>query len=182
VNTGDRGQGDPPRDAPERTAFDGAPRRRALLLDRDGTLIEDVGYPKDPKKDIVLLRACLPALKKARDAGFILVVISNQSGVARGYFDVATACRFHEAVEAAFEAEGITFDGVYFCFHGPDDGCACRKPMPGLLHEAARQLDFDLASSIMIGDKDSDLEAGRAAGCMAMHASWREVMARLDAL
>ncbi len=154
-------------------------KRRALFLDRDGTLIADVGYPKD-SKDVRLIAECIPVLREAIARGFALVIITNQSGVGRGFFDEATARLVQARAEELFAAEGIRFDGVYYCFHGPDDDCACRKPKPALLLEAARDLDLDLMRSLMIGDKPSDLEAGRAAGCEALHASWPDVLAWLE--
>ncbi len=138
----------------------------ALFLDRDGTLIPDVGYLSDPEK-VALLPDVVTALTDAKARGYKLVIVSNQSGIARGYFDEATAHRVQARVNDMFEARGVTFDGVYFCVHGPDDGCACRKPSPGMLLDAARDLDIDLSRSIMIGDKPSDIEAGRHAGCRA---------------
>jgi len=133
---------------------------RALFLDRDGTLIVDVGYPRDP--------ALVEALPGAIDmllgiqATHALVIISNQSGIARGLITQAEA---DARVVELFAAEGVTFAGSYYCPHAPDAGCRCRKPAPGLLQDAARDLGLELASSIMIGDKPSDVEAGRAAGC-----------------
>jgi D-glycero-D-manno-heptose 1,7-bisphosphate phosphatase len=156
-----------------------AGKARALFLDRDGTLIRDVGYPKDPN-DVELLPGCADALRLAMEQGFKLVIVSNQSGVARGYFDEATARRVQARVEELFAAEGVRFDGVYFCFHAPSDACACRKPAPGMLLQAARDLDLDLGRSIMIGDKPSDVEAGESAGCIAYaFTSWRELSASL---
>lgn len=141
--------------------------RRALFLDRDGTIIEDVGYPREPEK-VVLLPGAAESLRAARAAGFALVVVSNQSGVARGRITPEEAAAVQARVEELFAAEGVTFDGVYFCFHGPDDGCACRKPAPGMLRTAARELDVDLARSVLVGDKTSDLEAARAASARAV--------------
>jgi histidinol-phosphate phosphatase family protein len=137
--------------------------RPALFLDRDGVLIDDVGYPKDP----ALVRivdgavAALAALGKT----YALVVISNQSGIGRGLVTEAEAAAVHQRFVRVFADAGVMFDGVYYCPHAPDAGCRCRKPAPGLLLDAAGELGLDLARSIMIGDKPSDLEAGRAAGC-----------------
>jgi histidinol-phosphate phosphatase family protein len=138
--------------------------RPALFLDRDGTLIEDTGFVSDPR-DVRPLPGAGEALRRAVDAGYLLVVISNQSGVARGLIDVDQLA----AVDAEFRLQfrerfGIEFDAVLYCPHGPDDRCQCRKPEPGNLLRAAEELDIDLSSSLMIGDRPSDLEAGRAAG------------------
>jgi histidinol-phosphate phosphatase family protein len=140
--------------------------RRALFVDRDGTIIEDTGYPRDPAL-VRPLAGAADALRDARALGFALVIVSTQSGVARGIVTPDEARRVQARVASAFEAERVSFDGAYFCFHGPDEGCACRKPRPGMLLAAARDLHLDLGASIMIGDKASDVEAGLAAGCAA---------------
>jgi len=139
--------------------------RPALFLDRDGTLIHDVGYPRDP--DRVALVAGAAAALRGLPAGVARVVITNQSGLGRGLITPAEAASVHAAFVAGFAAEGVRFDGVYTCPHHPGHGCRCRKPRPGLLLQAAAELDLDLAASIMIGDKPADVDAGRAAGCAA---------------
>lgn len=152
------------------------PARPALFLDRDGTLIVDVGYPKDPER-VELLPGAAAALREARAAGYALVIVSNQSGVARGLVSTDEAARVQARVEERFGAEGVRFDGAYFCFHGPDDGCACRKPAPGLLLRAGEDLGLELSASVMVGDKPSDVQAGRSAGCAhaISFSSWEEV-------
>ena len=150
--------------------------RRALFLDRDGTLIVDVGYPRDPAL-VQPIEGAIDALRVLQ-RDHALVVISNQSGIARGRITPAEAAAVHDRFVAMFESGGVTFAGFYYCPHGPDDGCRCRKPAPGLLEDAARELGLDLARSIMIGDKPSDLEAGRAAGCALVvpFGDWAEVL------
>lgn len=138
--------------------------RRALLLDRDGTLITDVGYPKDPAL-VEAIPGAVEALRVLQAAGWALVVISNQSGIGRGRISESEAAAVHDRFVAVFSVAGVTFAGCYYCPHAPDAGCACRKPAPGLLRDAAGELDLDLARSVMIGDKASDLVAGQAAGC-----------------
>jgi D-glycero-D-manno-heptose 1,7-bisphosphate phosphatase len=135
-----------------------------LFVDRDGTIIRDVGYPSDPAA-VELLGGSAAGLRAASAIGFKLVIVSNQSGVARGFFDEGAARRVALRVAELFAVHGVCFDGAYYCFHGPDDGCSCRKPKPGMLLRAAEELDLDLGRSLMIGDKESDVEAGRAAGC-----------------
>jgi histidinol-phosphate phosphatase family protein len=139
-------------------------RARALFLDRDGTLIVDTGYVRDPDT-VTLLPGAIATLKAARALGFELVLVSNQSGVARGIISPAA----FEAVQKRFEellgSEGVVLDDVRFCLHGPDDGCACRKPAPGLLRAAAAERAIDLPSSVMVGDRESDMLAGKSAGC-----------------
>ena len=135
---------------------------RALFLDRDGTLIVDVGYPRDPALVEILPGAVAALRALARD--WVLVVISNQSGIGRGLITPIEATAVHDRFVAAFAAEGVAFAGVYYCPHAPDAGCPCRKPAPGMLREAARDLGLDLATSVMVGDKAADVEAGIAAG------------------
>ena len=137
--------------------------RRALFLDRDGTLIVDVGYPRDPAQ-VTLLPGAAAALT-ALPVDVALVIVTNQSGLARGLVTPAEAAAVQREVERQFAALGVRFSGAFACPHGPDDGCRCRKPAPGLLHDAARVLGLDLAGSAMVGDKASDVDAGRAAGC-----------------
>ncbi len=136
---------------------------RALFLDRDGTLIVDTGYPRDPAL-VELLPSAVDMLLELQKT-FTLIIISNQSGIGRGLISEAEAAAVHARVIELFAAEGVTFAGAYYCPHGPDEGCRCRKPAPGLLEDAAREHGIDLATSIMIGDKPSDVAAGRAAGC-----------------
>jgi D-glycero-D-manno-heptose 1,7-bisphosphate phosphatase len=140
---------------------------RAVFLDRDGTLIEDVGYPRDPD-DVRLVDGAAEALARLAAAGFRLVVVSNQSGIGRGLVDPDEAQAVHDRLVSEFERRGIAFDGAKYCPHAPDEGCECRKPAPGLLLAAAQELGLDLESSFMIGDKQSDVEAGRRAGSRAV--------------
>ena len=136
--------------------------RRALFLDRDGTLIVDVGYPRDPAL-VEPLPGAFDALR-ALQRSWMLVIISNQSGIGRGLIAQHEADAVHARVVELFAGAGVTFAGAYYCPHAPEAACRCRKPAPGLLLDAARDLDLDLAASAMVGDKPSDLEAGRAAG------------------
>ncbi len=137
--------------------------RRALFLDRDGTLIVDTGYPRDPAL-VEPLPGAIDALRTLQ-ASYALVIVSNQSGIARGRITPDEARAVHDRVVEAFRGGGVEFAGAYYCPHGPDDGCRCRKPAPGMLHDAARDLGIDLSSSVMVGDKPSDVDAGRTAGC-----------------
>jgi D-glycero-D-manno-heptose 1,7-bisphosphate phosphatase len=137
---------------------------RALFLDRDGTLIVDANYPRDPAI-VELIPGAAEALAELQRT-WKLVVISNQSGIGRGIITETEATAVHERFLALFARAGVTFAGCYYCPHAPNDGCRCRKPAPGLLLDAASEIGLDLAASVMIGDKASDLEAGRAAGCV----------------
>ena len=138
--------------------------RRAVFCDRDGTLIEDVGYPRDPD-GVRLVAGATDALAALRRAGFALVVVNNQSGIGRGIISPEQAESVHERFVAELAAHGVELDDVRYCPHAPDELCPCRKPSPGLLREAARELGVDLEASFMVSDKPSDVEAGRRAGC-----------------
>jgi D-glycero-D-manno-heptose 1,7-bisphosphate phosphatase len=140
-----------------------ADEERAVFLDRDGTLMEDVGYPRDPA-DVRLLDGAAEALAQLRQAGYRLVVISNQAGIGRGLITEDEARRVHERVVAEFDRRGVRLEDAYYCPHAPDEGCDCRKPAPGMILAAAADLGLDLAASFMIGDKATDVEAGRRAG------------------
>ncbi len=138
--------------------------RRAIFCDRDGTLIRDLGYLRDPA-GVEILPGAVTALSEGIRRGFSVVVVSNQSGVARGLISLSEFQAVDRAFRQAFAAEGIPLAGVYYCLHGPADQCACRKPRTGMIDEAVRELDIDVGRSILFGDKDSDIAAGRAAGC-----------------
>jgi D-glycero-D-manno-heptose 1,7-bisphosphate phosphatase len=145
---------------------------RAIFVDRDGVLIEDHG-PLVCAEDISLAPGAATALRRLADAGFKIVVVSNQTVVARGLLDPAEMLALHGQVEQRLCAAGASpLDGFYFCPHHPNAtvveyrrSCACRKPAPGMLLEAAAALGINLAASIMIGDRPSDVLAGRRAGC-----------------
>ena len=136
----------------------------AVFLDKDGTVVEDVPYNVDPAR-LRFTRGAIDGLRLVAEHGFPLVLVSNQSGIARGYFDAAALMRLQTHLERMLLAGGVRLAGFYFCPHGPQADCTCRKPAPGLLHEAAAALGIDLARSWMIGDRGSDVEAGRRAGC-----------------
>jgi len=144
--------------------------RRALILDRDGVINVDHGYVSEPDK-FEVTEGVFEALRRAQKLGYLLVVVTNQSGIARGYFTEDDYRRLEAHMRAIFLAEGIAFTGIYHCPHHPDGGiqhlavhCDCRKPEPGMILRAARDHDIDLAESVMVGDKASDIAAARAAG------------------
>jgi histidinol-phosphate phosphatase family protein len=138
--------------------------RAAVFLDRDGTIIADAGYISDPE-DVVLLDGVCEGLQELRQAGYALVIVSNQSGVARQLITPRELCAVHERVLAELVSRGVGIDGAYYCPHCPDDSCDCRKPLPGLLLRAAADLEIDLRRSFCVGDSRRDVEAGRSAGC-----------------
>lgn len=155
-------------DPTEAVPLEGAPRRRAAFLDKDGTLVEDVPYNVDP----ALLRftpRAIEGLRLLARAGFALVVVTNQPGVAMGRFDREALFRLQQALQRLLAEEGLRLDGFYACPHAPqpsgEPACVCRKPAPGLLFQAAETLHLDLAASWMVGDILNDVEAGHRAGC-----------------
>jgi D-glycero-D-manno-heptose 1,7-bisphosphate phosphatase len=137
--------------------------RRFVLLDRDGTLNVERHYLSDPDQ-LELYPGVGPALRRLRALGFGTVVLTNQSGVARGYFDLAAVERVHDRLHRLLAAEDADVDGIFICPHGPDDGCDCRKPLPGLVRQAAEALGFDPRRSFMVGDKAVDIELAEAVG------------------
>jgi D-glycero-D-manno-heptose 1,7-bisphosphate phosphatase len=137
--------------------------RYALFLDRDGTIIVDRGYPDDPA-GVAYLSGAREALLSLMSIDTALVVVSNQSGVARGLISPAAAASVHDAMIRMLRNDGIEIAGSYYCFHGPEDGCRCRKPGPGLLEQAFEALRLSRVGAVMIGDKVSDVGAGRAVG------------------
>ena len=136
----------------------------AVFLDRDGTINEEVEYLSDPS-DLCLIRGAAEAIRLLNDAGIPTIVVTNQAGVGRGYFPEGRVVAVHEKLTEQLTAHGARLDAFYYCPHHPDDGCACRKPQPGMLEQAAREQRLDLRRSFVVGDKVSDLEAGRRANC-----------------
>jgi D-glycero-D-manno-heptose 1,7-bisphosphate phosphatase len=139
--------------------------RRAVFLDRDGTIIEDEGYLADASR-IRFVPGAIAALRTFRERGMMLVVVSNQSGIPRGLITAEQHAQVDAQFQALLASEGVPLDATYYCKHLPEDGCACRKPLPGMLEHAAREHDIELSRSLMIGDKLSDVAAGHAAGCI----------------
>lgn len=144
---------------------------RAVFLDKDGTLVEDVPYNVDPAR-VRLTRGAAEGLRALHAAGYGLFVISNQSGVARGYFPEAALAAVEARVRELLHEAGVPLAGFYYCPHHPKGvvpayaiACACRKPAPGLIERAAREHGLDLARSWFVGDILDDVQAGRAAGC-----------------
>jgi D-glycero-D-manno-heptose 1,7-bisphosphate phosphatase len=137
--------------------------RRFVLLDRDGTINVEKDYLASVE-DLELLPNTLAGLRALGGLGLGLVVLTNQSGIGRGYFGAETVAAIHRALADRLAAGGVTLDGIYVCPHGPDEGCACRKPATGLAEQAARELGFRLPDSFVIGDKPADIELGRRCG------------------
>ncbi|HLX12052.1 MAG TPA: HAD family hydrolase [Bacteroidota bacterium] len=141
-----------------------------LFLDRDGTINEEVHFLSSPDQ-LTLIPGSAEAIRQANDLGFKVVVISNQSGVARGMFSEADVRKVNAALISMLEKEHARIDGMYYCPHHPDGpdpaykkDCDCRKPKIGMLTEAAKKLDIDLKKSILIGDRITDIQTGNNAG------------------
>ena len=144
--------------------------RPAVFLDRDGTLIEEVGY-LDTVDRLSVFPFSVDAVRLLNRARLAVVVVTNQSGVARGYFDEALVAATHRHLAALLARGGAHIDGFYYCPHHPEArvaayrvDCDCRKPRPGLLHRAARELDVDLSRSFVVGDRAHDIATGVNAG------------------
>lgn len=134
-----------------------------VLLDRDGTINVDSGYLRDPA-GLELLPGVIDGLWHMQALGMRLAVISNQSGVGRGYFTLDDVTAVNDQLLVLLREHNIQLEGMFICPHAPWEGCDCRKPLPGLIVQAARQLGFDPRDSVVIGDKESDVLSGRAAG------------------
>lgn len=151
-----------------------APLRPAVFLDKDGTVIPDIPYNVDPAR-IDWMPGAPTALKRLHTAGYSLVIVSNQSGVAKGRFRLADLDAVQARLRQLLAFEGIPLAGFYCCPHHPEGKvaeyarvCECRKPLPGMLLKAAKDLHLDLAESWMIGDLLNDVEAGHRAGCRSI--------------
>ncbi|MBN1233491.1 MAG: HAD family hydrolase [Candidatus Coatesbacteria bacterium] len=137
---------------------------KAAFIDRDGTVNIDFGYISSPDM-VVLMPDAAKGLKRLHDKGYLIIIVSNQSGVARGYFTEEDVVRVNLRILELVRLEGADIDGFYFCPHHPQEGffpylkdCKCRKPKPGLVKRAVRDFDINLKRSIVIGDKESDIK------------------------
>lgn len=148
--------------------------KRAVFLDRDGNVCEDVGYLGDASMLVVYPYAAR-AIRRINESAMLAILVTNQSGVARGHFDEDAVRRVHDRLEYELAADGARLDGIYYCPHHPSIGhppyrqvCECRKPRPGMLTRAADELDIDLARSFVAGDKYSDVQLAHQAGARAV--------------
>lgn len=148
--------------------------RKAIFLDKDGTLVPDLPYNVDADK-ITISPDAITGLKALHEAGYLLIIISNQSGIAKGFYDTEALSGVEFKIQQLLQSEGLYLTGFYFCPHDKEGSipeyrvaCKCQKPQPGLILEAAQDHDIDLAKSWMIGDILNDVEAGHRAGCEAI--------------
>jgi len=147
---------------------------RAVFLDRDGTINEEVGYVNHLDRFYLLPRSA-KAIRLLNEHHYKTVVVTNQSGVARGYFPESLVEAVHKKMADLLEREGAHLDGIYYCPHHPHEGeppyrqrCRCRKPATGLVEEAVRMLDLDLRGSYVVGDRGMDMEFAQAVGVMGV--------------
>lgn len=138
-------------------------QRRFVLLDRDGTLIHEREYLADPN-GVELLPGAAAGLRRMAALGLGLAVVTNQSGIARGYFDLDCLARIHHRMSDLLAEQGVSLDGIFFCPHAPADHCTCRKPLTGLVEQAAAALNFRPSDSFVIGDKPCDVDLGLNVG------------------
>ncbi len=141
--------------------------KRFVLIDRDGTLNVEKQYLSAPDQ-LELIPGAAPALKRLQEAGWGICVVSNQSGIARGYFDIGQLGNVHRRLTEMLAQFDVQLDGIYFCPHGPDDGCGCRKPLPGMIHQAMAEHGFNPRQAWVIGDKEADVGLGHAAGAKSI--------------
>jgi D-sedoheptulose 7-phosphate isomerase len=138
--------------------------RKAVFIDRDDTIVRDVPYCAKPE-DLRLFPGVGDSIRMLNEAGYLTVLVANQSGIGRGYFDESMLTRIHEKLRRDLEADGARLDAIYHCPHLPDTGCGCRKPATGMLERAVRELSIDLRSSYVVGDSEMDVAMGCKAGC-----------------
>ena len=141
--------------------------KRFILADRDGTLIEEKHYLSDPDQ-VVLIPGCGHALSQANQMGWEIVCLSNQSGVGRGYFGISDVEAVNKRVQELLKKDGATINTFYFCPDHPDIPSHRRKPAPGMAEEAAQEFGFDLSQSVVVGDKDVDIQLAKAIGAVSV--------------
>ncbi|HAA84161.1 MAG: D,D-heptose 1,7-bisphosphate phosphatase [Thermodesulfobacterium commune] len=138
-------------------------KKPAVFLDRDGTINEEMGYINDLSR-VRLLPGVAEGLKLLQDRGFKLIVITNQSGPARGYFPEDLVFEVNQLITRRLAKKGVKLDDFFVCLHGPNEGCNCRKPNPGLVLQALEKYPIELEKSYFIGDKIVDVETGKRLG------------------
>ncbi len=138
--------------------------RRCVFIDRDDTIAKDVPYCDSPDK-FNLFPGIPGQIKRLNDAGYLVIVITNQSGIGRGYFTEDTLKKIHEKMMSEIESAGGHLDAIYYCPHRPDENCQCRKPKTLMGERAVKDFDIDVSGSFMIGDSDADMAFGNGLGC-----------------
>jgi D-glycero-D-manno-heptose 1,7-bisphosphate phosphatase len=141
--------------------------KRFVLIDRDGTLIVEKCYLSDPDQ-LELIPGAALALKRLQKAGWGICMVTNQSGIARGYFDMKQLGKVHQRLTEMLARFDVELDGIYLCPHGPNDECDCRKPLPGMIHQAMAAQGFNPGQAWVIGDKEADVGVGHAVGATSI--------------
>lgn len=146
-------------------------KRKAVFLDRDGTIVVHKPYLSSPDQ-LVLLPNAAKGILLFKELGYLVIIVTNQSGVARGFFDEERLMHIHKKLIDMLKNEGVSIDNIYYCPHWEEGivekykmACDCRKPKPKLILDAAKQYSIDLSRSIMVGDSEVDMLAGKSAGC-----------------
>ncbi len=139
------------------------PKSKAVFLDRDGTICEDVNYLSRPEQ-LKIFSFAAEAIQLLNEKNFLVILITNQSGIARGFFDGNALREIHEKLVLQLTEQNAKLDAIYFCPHNSVDNCACRKPKTGMIEQASEDFSIDLETSWMIGDKSIDVETGFNAG------------------
>jgi D-sedoheptulose 7-phosphate isomerase len=144
--------------------------RRAVFIDRDDTIAKDVPYCPSPDK-LVLFDGVGGSIRRLNDAGFLVIVVTNQSGVGRGYFTESRLSEIHDKMRSDLAEDGAKLDAIYFCPHLPEEGCECRKPNIGMVLQAMMDFDIDLSSSFVVGDSEREMELARRIGAKGIQVS-----------
>jgi len=140
------------------------PKRRAVFLDRDGTISEEMGYVNHLSRFVIFPYAAA-AIRRLNQANLPVIVVTNQSGVARNFFPESLIEKVHGKMKTELAAAGARVDAIYYCPHIRDNNCTCRKPIPGMLEQAAREHALDLANSVLVSDRYDDISMGQSVGC-----------------
>jgi D-glycero-D-manno-heptose 1,7-bisphosphate phosphatase len=141
--------------------------KRFVLLDRDGTVIKEKNYLSDPD-EVELIPGAAAALKRLQNEGWGICLVTNQSGIARGYFDIHQLRRVHQRLADELALFDVQLDGIYICPHCPEDGCNCRKPSPGLINQAMAVHGFNPRQAWVVGDREVDVGLGHAVGAKSV--------------
>jgi histidinol-phosphate phosphatase family protein len=137
--------------------------RRAVFIDRDDTIAKDVPYCPSPEQ-LTLYEGVGRSIKRLNDAGFLVIMVTNQSGVGRGFFTASKLSEIHDKMRQDLAKDGARLDAIYFCPHLPEEGCECRKPNIGMVLQAMEDFDIDLSSSYVVGDSEREMELARRIG------------------
>lgn len=155
---------------------------KAVFLDRDGTINVEVDYLHETEK-LIFIKGVPQALAQLKRMGYMLVVVSNQSGIGRGYYSATEVERLHEYMNMLLKEQEASIDAFYYCPHVEQDHCHCRKPQTGMIEQAVKDMNIDLKQSYVVGDKETDVLTGIQAGCqyglvLSGHSISKEVQER----